>query len=137
MSPEHSLLSDNAMGRLEPSENRPRRYNESMGSVAEHHLLHRDAAGALRVGGTRITLDTVIHAFLDGATAEEIAQNYPLLQLADVYELLAFYLNNRSSVDQYLEERRSEAAAVRTDIEARPEMKSFRERLRNRARRGA
>src|SRR5215470_8610969 len=44
-----------------------------------------DAHGVLRVGNTRVTLDTVIAAFADGATAEEIVQQYPSLHLADVY----------------------------------------------------
>ena len=43
-----------------------------------------DADGVARVGGTRVALDTVIAAFSDGATAEEIAQQYPSLNLADI-----------------------------------------------------
>ena len=38
-----------------------------------------DAHGVLRVGNTRVTLDTVLAAFADGATAEEIVQQYPSL----------------------------------------------------------
>src|SRR5712691_2213406 len=45
--------------------------------------LTADANGVLRVGNTRVTLDTVLAAFADGATAEEIVQQYPSLQLAD------------------------------------------------------
>ncbi len=41
--------------------------------------LVRDADGVIRVGKTRVTLDTVVSAFLDGATAEEINYNIPLL----------------------------------------------------------
>ena len=43
------------------------------------------ADGVIRVAGTRVTLDTVAHAFERGATAEEIVQQYPALPLADVY----------------------------------------------------
>ncbi len=39
--------------------------------------------GAVRAGGTRVTLDTVVFAFNQGATAEEIAYQYPALNLAD------------------------------------------------------
>ena len=35
-----------------------------------------DADGVVRVGGTRVRLDTIIHAFNEGATAEEILQQY-------------------------------------------------------------
>jgi len=31
----------------------------------------------VRVGNTRVTLDTVVAAFKQGATAEEIVQQYP------------------------------------------------------------
>ena len=41
-----------------------------------------DADGVVRVGQTRVTLDTVVTAFLEGATAEEIVEQYPSLQLA-------------------------------------------------------
>ena len=50
-----------------------------------------DIQGVLRVGNTRVTLDTVIAAFADGATAEEIVQQYPSLHLADVYSVIGYY----------------------------------------------
>ena len=37
--------------------------------------MHPD--GVVRVGGTRVTLDSVVAAFSQGATAEEIVQRYP------------------------------------------------------------
>lgn len=41
--------------------------------------------GVLCVGQTRVTLlDTLIQAFQEGATAEEIAQQYPTVPLADI-----------------------------------------------------
>ena len=42
--------------------------------VADPIPLQTDADGVVRVGGTRVTLDTVVAAFADGATAEERAQ---------------------------------------------------------------
>jgi uncharacterized protein (DUF433 family) len=52
------------------------------------------ANGVIRVAGTRVTLDTVAHAFERGATAEEIAQQYPALPLADVYSVLGYLLRH-------------------------------------------
>jgi len=43
-----------------------------------------NADGVVRVGGTRVTLDTVVRAFLRGTAAEGIAQQYRSLSLADV-----------------------------------------------------
>jgi uncharacterized protein (DUF433 family) len=66
----------------------------------ESELIHLvlDADGVVHVDGTRVTLDTVIAAFSDGATSEEIAQQYPALRLADVYAILGFYLRKRPEV---------------------------------------
>ncbi len=65
--------------------------------AAEAPPLTADAMGVLRVGKSRVTLDTVIGAFLDGTTAEEITEQYPALSLGEVYEedqpvSLAFHL---------------------------------------------
>ncbi|MGA2133954.1 MAG: DUF433 domain-containing protein [Bryobacteraceae bacterium] len=35
--------------------------------------------GVIRVSGTRVTLDSILLAFNDGATPEEIAEQYPFL----------------------------------------------------------
>jgi uncharacterized protein (DUF433 family) len=35
------------------------------------------AEGVIRVSGTRVTLDSILFAFNDGATPEEIAEQYP------------------------------------------------------------
>ena len=54
--------------------------------------LSADATGTVRVGGTRVTLDTVVGAFSRGATAEQIVQQYPTLDLADVYAVISRHL---------------------------------------------
>jgi hypothetical protein len=64
-------------------------------------------------------LDTVIHEFEDGADPEGIVHAYPTLQLADVYAVLAYYLRHRDEVNDYLQKRQAEAAALRQEIEAR------------------
>ena len=48
----------------------------------------RDSRGVYRVGGTRVTLDLVVRAFNRGATAEDIVQRFPSLELSDVYLVL-------------------------------------------------
>ena len=67
-----------------------------------------DAHGALRIGNTRVTLETVLAAFADGATAEEIVQQYPSLHLADVYSVIGYYLRHTSEIDAYLQQRREQ-----------------------------
>ena len=85
--------------------------------------------GVTRVAKTRVTLDTVVAAFLNGATAEEIVFRYSTLDLADVYAVIAYYLRHRDEVDAYLGERARQRAAVRRENEARFDPAGVRERL--------
>lgn len=91
--------------------------------------LNEDSDGVLRVAGTRVTLDSVVAAFDMGATAEEIVLRYPSLDLASVYEVVAFVLRNRATVDRYLTARQENAAAVRAEIEKRIPPDGIRARL--------
>ena len=91
--------------------------------------LRTDADGVVRVGRTRVTLDTVVAAFEEGATAEEIVHQYPSLDLADVYSVIGFYLRHRSEVDAYLRQRQQQADAARAYSESRHDPSGVRERL--------
>ena len=88
-----------------------------------------DANGVVRIGGTRVTLDTVIAAFADGATAEEIVQQYPVLNLADVYSVVGYYLRRPSDVDAYLQDRQRHSETVRSQNETRFDPQGVRARL--------
>lgn len=88
-----------------------------------------DSDGVTRVANTRVRLDTVVYAFNEGYTAEEIASQYPALALADVYAVIAYYLNHRATIDEYLSQRAKVAEQIRQEIEAKPEYRNFRERL--------
>ncbi len=98
-----------------------------------------DAGGSVRVAGTRVTLDTVVEAFDEGLTAEEIAQQYPVLDLGDIYAVIGYYLHHRQHVRAYLIERESAAAELRSRIETEQSSAGFRERLlaRRRQRQGS
>lgn len=91
--------------------------------------IERNADGVLRVGGTRVTLDTVVIAFQAGAAAEEIALRYPSLELADIYAAISYYLQNQPEVDDYLQQRQLQAATVREQNEARFKPDGIRNRL--------
>ena len=92
-------------------------------------ILTTDADGVCRVAGTRVTLDSLVYAFRDGATPEEIVQRYPALELADAYEAVTHYLRHRSEVDDYLVRREAMAEGVRAENERRFPAAGVRERL--------
>jgi uncharacterized protein (DUF433 family) len=54
------------------------------------------------IAKTRVSLDSVVYAFLNGESPESIAQNFPLLSLEQVYGGITFYLANRDLIDDYL-----------------------------------
>jgi uncharacterized protein (DUF433 family) len=92
-------------------------------------LVFADDGSAIRVAGTRLSLDIVVGAFQRGATAEEIVQDYPPVSLPDVYAVIAYYLRHRSEVEEYLAKRERDHAELRREIEGRPEYQDLRERL--------
>ena len=91
--------------------------------------LAMDSDGVIRVAETRVTLDTVVAAFNEGATAEEIVADYPSLDLADVYAVISYYLHKRADVDTYLSKRQQQAREIRQQNEARFDPHGIRDRL--------
>jgi uncharacterized protein (DUF433 family) len=74
--------------------------------------------GFYRVAGTRVSLDSIVYAFLSGHSAESIAQCFPVLTLEQVYGSIAFYLRHREEVDRYLEGQEREYDALRAAARA-------------------
>jgi uncharacterized protein (DUF433 family) len=85
--------------------------------------------GAVRIGKTRVSLDSVIYHFNNGSTPEEIKDKFQTLDLADIYGTISYYLRHREEVDAFLAERRLEAEEIRREIEKLCPPDDFRERL--------
>ncbi|MFH1906380.1 MAG: DUF433 domain-containing protein [Chloroflexota bacterium] len=100
-----------------------------MVTLTEIIPLETDTYGVIRVSSTRVTLDTIVTAFKDGATAEEIAQQYPSVPLVDVYYVIGYYLRRRDEVESYLGQRKKEADELQKQMEARFNPIGIRERL--------
>jgi uncharacterized protein (DUF433 family) len=58
--------------------------------------------GNYYVAGTRISLDSIVHAFRCGESPETVCQNFELLRLEEVYGAIAYYLANQAEIDAYL-----------------------------------
>lgn len=91
--------------------------------------LETDPDGVVRVVGTRVRLDTVVTAFEEGATAEEIVYRYPSLRLQDVYAVISYYLGHRQEIEAYLRQREQEAGEIRHKNEAKFDPGGIRDRL--------
>jgi uncharacterized protein (DUF433 family) len=81
--------------------------------------LHEDESGRILVGGTRVTLDSVVADYESGSSPEQIVEDFDSLTLAQVYGALAYYHRHRDEVREYLRRRRVESEALRREIEAR------------------
>lgn len=91
--------------------------------------LAKDAIGVYRIAGSRVTLDLVVRAFNRGATAEEIVQDFPTLQLSDVYQVIGYYLKHSSEFATYFEQRAYEEQALLATHEEKWLPRGLRERL--------
>jgi uncharacterized protein (DUF433 family) len=97
--------------------------------IAQSLPLKTNDDGVMVVGKTRVTLDTVVAAFDRGATAEEIVHRYPSLKLADVYAVIAFYLNHQQEIEIYLQQRKQQAQVIRQTNESKLDPQVMRDRL--------
>ena len=73
-----------------------------MNVVAKEYVAKSE--GLYRVGGTRVSLDSLIYLFREGMSAESMVESYPALTLEAVHGALAFYLANQKEIDDYLAE---------------------------------
>ena len=94
--------------------------------------LTRDKDGVLRVTGSRVTLDSIVHQFKNGASAEQIQEDFPSVMLRDIYSVIAYFLQHSSAVENYLREQAQEADKTRGEVESALDSSNLRERLRQR-----
>ena len=85
--------------------------------------------GVVRVSGTRVSLETVVIAFDEGATAEQIVQRYPSLELGAVYGVISYVLDHRKEIDVYMVKRRDYAQTIREQVENASSPAGIRARL--------
>lgn len=88
-----------------------------------------DNNGVIHVGTTRVTLEVVAYWYNAGASAEEIASYYPVLDISDVYYAIGYYLHNRRESEQYLVGRTRAAEQAREANERRFPNSGLKERL--------
>lgn len=91
-----------------------------------------DVGGVLRIGSSRVTFDSIVHSYLDGATAEEIAIRFPSLDIRDIYSAILLYLNRREDVNAYLKAREVLRDAQQSGVRTVHRQKEFTDGLRGR-----
>ncbi|WP_017325040.1 DUF433 domain-containing protein [Synechococcus sp. PCC 7336] len=91
--------------------------------------LRWDEAGGIRIGQSRVALDSLLATYHAGSTPEEIAVQYPILPLTEIYAAIAYYLAHRQQMDVYLEQRRQQAQQRRKRFTQDHNLTDLRQRL--------
>jgi uncharacterized protein (DUF433 family) len=88
--------------------------------------------GTIRVTGSRVSLDSIIHHYRLGATAEQIACKFQGVQLADIYSAIAYYLTHREAVEDYLRHQEARGDALQQQLESDEDYQATTRRMRER-----
>src|SRR5436305_5942091 len=72
--------------------------------------------GAYRITGTRVSLDSVVYAWLNGLSPESIVDSYPALTLEQVHGALAYYLAYQEEINEYLRQGEAEFEVLRQQL---------------------
>ena len=87
--------------------------------MAREYVEQRD--GGYWITGTRVSLDSIVYAFLRGAAPESIVQSFTALRLEEAYGAITYYLGHQEDVDSYLRQNDQEFEALRAQArEANP-----------------
>ena len=97
--------------------------------AAEVPPLQKDETGTIRVGGTRVTLETVVQAWQGGETEREIVEAYDVLTLAQVYAVISYSLNHPIEIRDYLGRQQRVAEEIQIKIESQFPPQALRVRL--------
>jgi len=95
----------------------------------EQAPLKLDEGGVCRVSGTRVTLESLLASYHQGASPEEIADRYPSVPLADIYTTIGYCLRHAEEVAAYLKTVEAEEAAIAAQILSRHPVVDYRDRL--------
>ena len=103
--------------------------NLTINIEADSVPLRLESSGTVRVGQTRVTLDSLVATYESGSTPEEIQEQFPTLVLADIYWVIGYYLAHRFEVDAYLASRRAQADEIQRQYEELHDPNGIKERL--------
>lgn len=79
----------------------------------------KTAEGGWRVAGSRVSLDSIVHAYWEGQSPEAIVEDFPTLTAEQVYGAITFYLRNRKEIDGYLAETEKKWKELKEESEAK------------------
>jgi uncharacterized protein (DUF433 family) len=88
--------------------------------TAVKSYVRTDENGVMRVGDSRVMLDSIVAAFQQGHSPETIRQQYPALSLEEVYGTITYYLAHVQEVEDYLRRQDTVWEQWRAKAEEKP-----------------
>lgn len=85
--------------------------------------------GSIRITGSRVPIESILHHFKLGATAERIQDSFPSLTLHEIYGTIFYYLQNAEVVEEYLRRQDESEEEGKRFIERHFDTKDLRERI--------
>lgn len=92
-------------------------------------FLKREDTDEIRLTGHRIGLFHVVYYYNEGYSPEMLACQYPDLPLALIHKVIAFYLENKAEVDDYVAKCDQELQRQRLANPKRIDLAALRARL--------
>jgi uncharacterized protein (DUF433 family) len=80
----------------------------------EKRYVRVDEHGVMRIGNSRVMLDSIVAGFEQGHSPETLQQQYPTLSLEEVYGAITYYLAHTDEVHAYLKRQDELWGAWRT-----------------------
>jgi uncharacterized protein (DUF433 family) len=81
--------------------------------------VQKTAEGGWRVAGSRVSLDSIVHAYWEGRLPEAIATDFPSLSLERIHGAIAYFLGHRDDVDAHLRKQGQRWEDFRAESEDR------------------
>ena len=80
------------------------------------HSYVEERDGGYYIAGTRIALDSIVHAFQVGESPDEILRSFPMAgPLVRIYGAITFYLENKEKVEEHLKAQEQRWDALRRE----------------------
>ena len=91
--------------------------------MANEYVEKRD--GGYWISGTRVSLDSIVYAYLRGEALESIARSFPVLKLDHIQGAISYYSKHQVDVDSYLQQHDREFEELRAQARrANPQLYS-------------
>ena len=90
--------------------------------------------GKVSADGTRLTLETVLHAISEANPPERIVEMFPGTKLSDLYLLTGYQRSRREEVKEYMRKNDEAWERAKAEIDAQPGQQELRDRIKARAR---